>query len=66
MFYSERNTQHQRLFCNEIRRLPNETNKPVAVRIETMVKKKAYLLNTNDYKNMKTTEVLIFTLTPQL
>ena len=39
MFYSERNTQHQRLFCNEIRRLPNETIKPVAVRIETLVKK---------------------------
>ena len=37
MFDSERNKQHQRVLCNEIRRLPNETIKQLAVRIETLV-----------------------------
>ena len=65
MFDSERNKQHQRVLCNEIRRLPNETIKQLAVRIETLVRK-AYSLNTQYYKNTKTTETLIMTLTPQL
>ena len=65
MFDSERNKQHQRVLCNEIRRLPNETIKQLAVRIETLVRK-AYSLKTHDYKNTKVTEILIMTLTPQL
>ena len=52
MFDSERNKQHQRVLCNEIRRLPNETIKQLAVRIETLVRK-AYSLNTHDYKTQK-------------
>ena len=65
MFESERNKQHQRVLCNEIRRLLNETIKQLAVRIKTLVRK-AYSLNTHDYKNTKMTEVLLMTLTPQL
>ena len=65
MFDSERNKQQQRVLCNEIRRLPNETIKQLAVRIETPVRK-AYSLNTHDYKNTKMTEILMMTLTPQL
>ena len=65
MFDSERNKQHQRVLCNEVRRLPNETIKQLAVRIETLVRK-AYSLNTHVYKNTKMTEVLMMTLTPQL
>ena len=65
MFDSERNEQQQRVLCNEIRRLPNETIKQLAVRIETLVRK-AYSLNTHDYKNTKMTEILMMTLTPQL
>ena len=65
MFDSERNKQHQRFLCNEIRRLPNETIKHLAVRIKTLVRK-AYSLNTHDYKNTKMTEILMMTLTPQL
>ena len=65
MFDSERNKQHQRVLCNEIRRLPNEIIKQLAVRIETLVQK-AYSLNTHDYKNTKTTENLMMSLTPQL
>ena len=61
MIYSERNKQHQRVLCNEIRRLPNETIKQLAVRIETLVRK-AFSLNTHDCK----TEILMMTLTPQL
>ena len=34
MFGSERNKQHQRVLCNEIGRLPNETIKQLAVRIK--------------------------------
>ena len=52
MFDSERNKQHQRVICNEIRRLPNETIKQLAVRIETLVRK-ACSLNTLDYKKNK-------------
>ena len=63
-FDSERNKQ-QRVLCNEIRRLPNETIKQLAVRIETLVRK-AYSLNTHDYKSTKMTEISIMTLTPQL
>ena len=47
MFDSEINKQHQRVFCNEIRRLPIETIKQLAVRIETLVRK-AYSRNTHD------------------
>ena len=65
MFDSERKKQHQRVLCNEIRRLPNETIKQLAVRIETLVGK-AYSLNTHDYKNTKMTETLMMTLTTQL
>ena len=65
MFDSERNKQHQRVLCNEIQRLPNETIKKLAVRIETLVRK-AYALNTHDYKNKKMTGILMMTLTPQL
>ena len=55
MFDSERNKQHQRNLCNEIRRLPNETIKHLAGRIKTLVRK-AYSLNTHDYKNSKMTQ----------
>ena len=65
MFDSERNKQDQRVLCNEIRRLPNETIKQLAVRIETLVRK-SYSLNTHDYKNTKMTEILMMTRTPQL
>ena len=65
MFDSEKNKQHQRVLCNEIGRLTNETIKQLAVRIETLVQK-AYSLNTHDYKNTKMTEILMMTLTPQL
>ena len=64
MFDSERKKQHQRILCNEIRRLPNKTIKRLAVRIETFVRK-AYSLKTHDYKNTKMTEILVMTLTPQ-
>ena len=46
MFDSERNKQHQRVLCNENCRLPNETIKHLAVRIETLIRK-AYSLNTH-------------------
>ena len=65
MFDSERNKPHQRVLCSEIRRLPNETIKQLAVRIETLVGK-AYSLNTHDHKNTKTAQILMMTLTPQL
>ena len=65
MFDSERNKQHQRVLCNEIRRLPIETIKQLAVRIETLVQK-AFSPNTHDFKNTKMTETLMMTLTPQL
>ena len=65
MFDSERNKHYQRVFCNEVRRLPNETIKQLAVRIEKLVRK-PYSLNTQDYRNTKMTETLMMTLTPQL
>ena len=65
MFDSEKNKQHQRVLCNDIRRLPHGTIKQLAVRIETLVQK-AYSLNTHDYKKTKMTEILMMTLTPQL
>ena len=65
IFDSERNKQHQRVLCNEIRRLPNETIKQLAVRIETLVRK-TFSLNIRDYKSTKMTEILMMTLTPQL
>ena len=65
MFNSERNKHHQRVLCNETRRLPNETIKQLAVRMETLVRK-TDSLNKHDYKNTKRTEILMMTLTPQL
>ena len=65
IFDSERNKQHQRFLCNVSRRLPNETIKQLAVRMETLVRK-ANSLNTHDYKNTKMTEILMMTLTLQL
>ena len=65
MFDSERNKQHQRVLCKENCRLPNDKKKQLAVRIETLVRK-AYSLNTYDYKNKKMTEILMMTLAPQL
>ena len=65
MFDSEKNKRHQRVLFNEIRRLPNETIKQLAVRIETLVRK-AYSLNIHDYKNTKMTEISMMTPTPQL
>ena len=65
MFDSERNKHHQRVLRNEVRRLPNETIKQLAVRIQSLVRK-AYSLNTHAYKNTKMTEILMMTLTPQL
>ena len=59
---SERNRQPQKVLCNDFRRLPSETIKQLAIRIETLVRK-AYSLNTNFYKNTKLTETLILTLT---
>ena len=56
MFDSEKNKQHQRNLCNEICRLPNETIKQLAVRIETLVTK-AYFFITHNYKNSKMTEI---------
>ena len=65
MFDSERNKPHQPVLCNDIRRLPNETIKQLAVRIKTLVRK-AYSFNTHDYKITKMTEILMMTLTPQM
>ena len=65
MFNSERNKQPQRDLSNEFRRIPSETFKQLAVRIETQVRK-AYSLNTHDYINKKMTEMLMLTLTLQL
>ena len=45
---------HTRILCNEIRRLPNETIKQIAVRIETLVRN-AYSFTTHDCKNTKMT-----------
>ena len=63
MYDSERNKQYQRVLSNDIRRLSNETVKPLAVRMETLVQK-AYSLNAHDYKITKITEILM--MTPQL
>ena len=57
--------RNQRVLCSQICRLPNETIKQLTVRIETLVRK-AYLLNTHDYKNTKMTKILMMTLAPQL
>ena len=65
MFDSERNKQHQIVLGNKICRLPNETIKKLAVRIETLVRK-AYSLKTHGYKITKMTDYLMMTLTPQL
>ena len=47
MFDFERNKQHQTVLCNETPRIPNETIKQLAVRIETLIRK-AYSPNTHD------------------
>ena len=65
MFDSEQNKQHQRILCNENRRLPNETIKQLGVGIETLVQK-AYSVNNQDYKNTKMTQILMMTLSPHL
>ena len=65
MFDSERNKQIQKVLCNETCRLPNETKKQLAVRIETLVRK-AYSFNAHDYKHTKMTKILMMTLTHQL
>ena len=65
MFDSERNKQHQIVLCNEIRRIPYELIKQLAIIIETLVRK-AYSLNTHDHKNTKLTEISMMTLKPQL
>ena len=65
MFDSENNKKHQRVLCNEIRRLPNEAIKQLAVRTETLIRK-ANSPDTHDYKNTKLTEFLTTNLTPQL
>ena len=65
LFDSERNKQHQRVLCNETRRISNETIKQLAVRIGTIVRK-SYSLNTLYYKKTKMTKILTMTLTPQL
>ena len=62
MFDSERNKQNQKALCNEICRLPKETIKLLAVRIETLQRKAYYAL----LQKTKLTEVLMMTLTPQL
>ena len=49
--------KHQRFLCNEFRKLPIETIKQLAVRIEKLVRK-IYSPDTHDYKNTKMTEVL--------
>ena len=64
MFDSERNKQQQRVLSIETRRLPNETIKKLTVS-GTLVRK-AYSLNTHDYKNMKLTEALMMTLTEKI
>ena len=55
-FDSERNIHHQRLLCNKIRRLPNETIKQLAVKTKT--------LNKKHFLYMKKKELMV-TLTPQ-
>ena len=65
MFDSESNKSHQRNLCIKTRRLPNETIKQLAVRIEKLVRK-AYSLHTHDYKITKMTVILMMNLTPQL
>ena len=57
--------RHQRDLCNEIRRLPSETIKQLAVRVETLLRK-AQSHNTHGYEDTKKTEVLMMTLTQQL
>ena len=44
MIDSERNKQHQKVLCNKICRLTNETIKQLALRIETLVRKHTHLI----------------------
>ena len=61
---TEKNEQHQRVICNKVRRLANETFEQLAVRIKTLIRKE-YSDDTHDYKNTKNTEVLMMTRTLQ-
>ena len=61
MLDSERYRQHQRISCNKVRRIPNETIKKLAERNKTLLRK-AYSLNTDEFKNTKITEILMMTL----
>ena len=54
MFDSGRNKLHQRVLCNEVRRIPSETIKQLALRTVNLVRK-AKSLKTRDYKNTKKT-----------
>ena len=54
----------QRVLCNGVCRLPNETIKQLAERIETL-KREAFSLNAHDYKTKKMTEISLLTLTLQ-
>ena len=55
MFDSERNKHYQRILCNEIRKISNETITQLALRIETLVRK-PYLIKMRDYKNSTMTK----------
>ena len=57
--------QFYQLKLNQIGKDSHKTIKQLAVRIEILLRK-AYSLNTHDYKSTKMTEVLIITSTPQL
>ena len=50
MFDSERNKQHHNVSCNEIRRLPNEPIKQLAVRIKTLIKKHIHSIGMVNYR----------------
>ena len=60
LFDSKGIKQHQKVLCNNIRRLPKKTTKQLAVKIEVLVRE-AYSFKTHDYKNTKMTEVLMLT-----
>ena len=53
------------MLCNQIRRLPKEPIKQLAIRIEILVGKADSLI-THYYKNTKITEILLMTLTAHL
>ena len=63
-FDCERSKQHQSVLCDEICRIPYETIRQLAVRIETLVRKE-YSLNAHDYENTKITEIIMMNPTSQ-